>query len=215
MRIYFVRHGETSWNSLGRLLGESDIPLNSQGETLADMTGEALSDVVFEAVFSSPYIRALQTAERIIRGKNIPVFTDERIREITWGEWDGLTADQIAAMGKKKEFDLFYTDPFKFKGAPGGETIRQVCSRGKSFLDDLLSRGEFAESSILVITHGCAVRGILNHLYENPDDFWQEGVPPNCAVNIVEEKSGTLEFLEKDRIYYDKSLVRNYYTLQP
>lgn len=215
MRIYFVRHGETSWNSLGRLLGESDIPLNRQGRRLADVTGEALADVSFEAVFSSPYLRTLETAERIVKGKKTSVFKDERIREITWGKWDGLTAEEIAGMGKKKEFDLFYTDPFKFAGAPGGETIRQVCSRGKDFLDDLFSRREFEKSNILVVTHGCAVRGILNHLYEEPEDFWQGGVPPNCAVNIVEMSDGKTEFIEKDRIYYDESLVKNYYMLQP
>lgn len=215
MRIYFVRHGETSWNSFGRLLGESDIPLNSQGVKLADMTGKALSNISFKVVISSPYTRALQTAERIVRGNTIPVYTDERIREITWGEWDGLTAQQIADLGKKKEFDLFYTDPFRFKGAPGGETIRQVCRRGRSFLEDLISHKEYEKSDILVITHGCAVRGILNHLYGNSEDFWQEGVPPNCAVNVIDVAGGKVEFLEKDRIYYDESLVRNYYTLQP
>lgn len=215
MRIYLVRHGETEWNSLGRLLGESDIPLNSQGKYLADVTGKALADIPFRAVFSSPYTRTLQTADYMIRGRNIPVFTDERIREITWGEWDGLTAGQIAALGKKKEFDLFYTDPFRFQGAPGGETIRQVCDRGRSFLDDLISRPDFADSNVLVVTHGCSVRGILNHLYEDPGDYWQGGVPPNCAVNVVWAKGGKTGFLEKDKIYYDKSLVKNHYTLQP
>lgn len=215
MRIYLVRHGETSWNSLGRLQGESDIPLNSQGKFLAKITGEALADVPFKAAFSSPYTRAVQTTGGILGNRRVPVYMDERIREITWGDWDGLTADQISALGRKEEFNLFYTDPFAFPGAPGGETIRQVCDRGKSFLDELIHRQEFLEGNILVITHGCAVRGILNHLYDDPEDFWQGGVPANCAVTILEVYPDRIRFLQKDKIYYDKTLVNNHYKLNP
>ena len=213
MVLYFVRHGETQWNTLGKLQGEKDIPLNDQGKMLAEITGKALENVRFDKVIISPYIRAKQTAQ-LIAGKDTPMESDRRIREITWGQWDGLTAEQIKERGKKYIYDLFYTDPFAFPGAPGGETIRQVCERGKSFFEDISGREDLADCNVLVVTHGCAVRGILNHLYENPDDFWQGGVPANCSVNILEIKNGKTRFIEKDRIYYDPELSQNHYVLE-
>ena len=215
MQIYFVRHSETQWNALGRLQGESDVPLSEQGKKLADITGAALENVPFDIAYVSPYIRARQTAAHLLRRRQIPVFEDERIREITWGKWDGLTAKEIEKMGKKEEYQLFYTDPFRFQGAPDGETIRQVCQRGREFLDDLTGRKDLSENTVLVVTHGCAVRGILNHLYEDPKNFWQEGVPPNCAVTVVEAKGETLKIIEKDQIFYDPSQIRNHYVPEP
>ena len=92
---------------------------------------------------------------------------------LKWGEWDGMTADELDVAGYRETYNLFYTDPFQFPGAPGGETVRQVCDRGKAFLEDITGRPENAQKRILIVTHGCAVRGILNHLYDNPADFWQ------------------------------------------
>ena len=90
MQIYFVRHSETQWNALGRLQGESDVPLSEQGKKLADITGAALENVPFDIAYVSPYIRARQTAAHLLRRRQIPVFEDERIREITWGKWTAL-----------------------------------------------------------------------------------------------------------------------------
>ncbi len=212
MLIYFIRHSETAWNALGRLQGESDVPLSDQGKKLAELTAKTLSLIRFDKVIISPSVRAKETAE-IIAGRKAAMETDERIREITWGDWDGLTAAQIKDLGKKKEFDLFYANPFQFKGAPGGETIRQVCQRGESFFQDLTARDEWKDDTILVVTHGCAVRGILNHLYDDPSDFWQGGVPANCSTTIVKWENGKSRFIEKDRVYYDQNLIHNHYML--
>ena len=54
------------------------------------------------------------------------------------------------------------------------------------------------------------MRGILNQIYENPENFWQEGVPVNCAVSIVRVNGETSEFIEKETVYYDKSLCRKF-----
>ncbi|HIW40818.1 MAG TPA: histidine phosphatase family protein [Candidatus Mediterraneibacter vanvlietii] len=214
MLLYFIRHGETEWNTAGKLQGESDIPLNEKGKMLAKLTGEALKDVLFDTLILSPFIRTIQTAEFILRGRKIPTYRDNRIREIEWGEWDGMTADELDVAGYRETYNLFYTDPFQFPGAPGGETVRQVCDRGKAFLEDITGRPENAQKRILIVTHGCAVRGILNHLYDNPADFWQGDVPPNCSLNLVHVGEGGIRLLEKDKIFYDPDLVENHYKMQ-
>ena len=65
--------------------------------------------------------------------------------------------------------------------------------------------------TILVSTHGCAVRGVLNHLYDDPQDFWQGKVPANCSVSIVDVDGDTIRFAEKDIIYYDPKLTEDFY----
>lgn len=214
VKLYVIRHGETDWNCRRKLQGESDILLNENGRRLAEITRENMGTIPFDLVITSPYQRARETAQIITGNADIPCIQDARIREITWGDWDGLTPEEIAEAGGKERFELFYTNPFFFRGAPGGENIRQVCERGKDFYEELIRNEVFQDKTILVATHGCALRGILNHLYENPSDFWQGGVPANCAVTILEVKHGKSCFLERDKIYYDVSMIQDFYTLK-
>ena len=62
MRLYIIRHGETSWNKVKRLQGRKDIMLDADGIRLAEKTGEGMQDIDFDLVISSPLIRAKQTA---------------------------------------------------------------------------------------------------------------------------------------------------------
>ena len=72
MKLYFIRHGETVWNTQAKLQGKSDIPLNEKGVALARVTGEALADVPFAAIYSSPLKRALQTAQLVAGDRDVP-----------------------------------------------------------------------------------------------------------------------------------------------
>ena len=80
MKLYIIRHGETSWNVQRRLQGASDTDLNENGITLAKRTGEALKEIPFDLCFTSPLKRAKMTAELILAGRNIPIYDDERRR---------------------------------------------------------------------------------------------------------------------------------------
>ena len=107
MRLYIVRHGETDWNVQRRLQGESDVPLNHEGKAMAVKTGEALREIPFDLEVTSPYIRAEETADLILGERKLPRLTDPRIREITWGDWDGKPGAASKARGRKVEFGLF------------------------------------------------------------------------------------------------------------
>lgn len=212
MILYFIRHGETDWNCKRRMQGETNVPLNENGRKLAKKTQEGLKGIKFDLVISSPYIRAQETAKIVIGYDSIPFMIDPRIREISWGIWDGKTQNEIFKLGFEEQFKLFYTEPFSFKGAPGGESINQVCKRGKEFYEELIKKEDIQDKKILIATHGCALRGILNHLYEDSSDFWQGGVPANCSMTIISVKDGKSTFIERDKVLYDTSLVPDYYT---
>ena len=81
MKVTFVRHGETDWNSQGKQQGKADIPLNEKGLQQAQKTAELLSNMEFDHVYCSPLMRARQTAQVICEGRKVPITYDERISE--------------------------------------------------------------------------------------------------------------------------------------
>ena len=91
MDIYLIRHGETDYNREKRLQGETDIPLNSRGIELAQMTAQGMKGLHFDRVYTSPLVRAVKTAE-IIRGdRDIPIIPTDGLKEISFGDYEGLT----------------------------------------------------------------------------------------------------------------------------
>ena len=204
MLIYIVRHGETRSNVEGLLQGWTNDPLNENGVALAEITGRALRDVRFDACISSPLARARQTAEILLRESDngeVPISFDDRIKEIHMGQWEKKHFRPGEREVDAHEIGLFFTDPFRFSGCPGGEDIHQVCRRTQEFLRELAARDD--GKTYLVTTHGFALRGMLNFLYTDPSDYWHGHVPYNCAVNIVEAEHGRLRLLADDRVYYD------------
>ena len=204
MLIYIVRHGETKSNVEGYLQGWTDDPLNENGINLAVITGKGMREIKFDACFSSPLTRAKQTAEIILRESgnvNTSIFLEQRIKEINMGDWERKKFRPGEREVDENAIKTFFTDPFAFLGFPNGETIDEVCKRTQSFLKELIKRDD--NKTYLVTTHGFALRGMLNFLYEDKTDYWHGHVPYNCAVNIVKGKNGIGTLISDDKVYYD------------
>ena len=213
MQIYVIRHGETAMNLESRLQGWLDEPLNENGILVAQLTGKALRDVRFDRVISSPLSRAKETARLILEENRfpVPVETDDRLREIKWGSWDGLCCAPERFEIPDERFPDFFYDPMRFAGAPDGESIRDVIRRTEGFLRELISEPQNHGKTILISTHGCATRALLNMAYEDREDFWQGSLPPNCAVSIVRVVNGECRLEARDQVYYDRSLYHAAY----
>ena len=211
MILYLVRHGETDWNKVRRLQGWTDVPLNEKGRELAYKTAEGLKDVEFDLLISSPLSRAFETGKIILGDRDVPVITDDRLKEINVGDYDGKFCKPGNYQVPKEEFDAFYNDPWGMKRMPNGENITDVAKRGTEFLNDILNRPDLQEKTILIATHACILRGILNTLYDDPSDFWQHKLPDNCSVTALEKTGDKTSFIFRDRIYYDPSLAMNYH----
>lgn len=212
MLLYCIRHGETIWNKEGRLQGRKDIPLNENGRMTARITAKALKDVDFDLVISSPLSRARETAEIVLNGRTgIPFIFDDRLMEISWGDWESLGCRENNFEVPVDDFNRFYDDPLHFEAAPGGESVAQVCVRTKDFYRELLVKPEYQDKTILISTHGCAVRAFLQSVYENSEDFWHGHVPYNCAISVVEIKNGNSRLVVDDQIYYNAAMCTNHY----
>ena len=175
MKLYIIRHGETSWNKEKKLQGQRDIMLNENGLRLAELTGEGMKDIEFDLVISSPLIRAKQTAELVMAGRQLPMITDKRIIEMSFGKWEGECVNNS-----------------------------DVLKRTADFYQSLVNNKAYENATILISTHGAASRCLLANFYEDKEDIWRGGVPKNCSVCIVDVKDGVGTVLEKDKVYYPK-----------
>ena len=206
MKIYILRHGETDLNAAGVMQGRLDEPLNKNGRYLAEITGRAMRDIRFDRCISSPLVRAKETARIILResGGGIPITEDERITEIDFGQLEGKPLSEMGDAGR-----LFFSDPFGFRGFPGGENVREVCERTQDFLKELIAAND--GGTYLISTHGCAARAMINYLFEDRSDFWRGHAPFNCSVSIVESSGGVARISEIDRVFYDPKLIVDRY----
>lgn len=212
MKIYVIRHGETNANKNGVLQGCSNWPLNEDGIKLAKITGSNMKDIKFDACFSSPLDRAMQTAKLVLENSenNIDIQIDERIKEFNMGIYEGKKITKQELEVPLLKILTFKFNPFFCTRFKEGETIKELCKRTQEFLNELKDKDY---NNVLVSTHGCAMRAMLNKLYSNSFDFWQGVVPYNCAVNIIEVKNGKMQLIEKDKIYYDSKYIVDRYKL--
>lgn len=98
----------------------------------------------------------------------------------------------------------FFHNTKDYRAPKGGEELTHICARTRDFWEDIIAREELQDKNILIASHGCAVRALLQNVYEDADiaNFWHGKVPPNCSVNIVEMKENKAILLEEDVVYY-------------
>lgn len=212
MLLYIIRHGETKWNVEGRLQGQTDIPLDENGVRLAKVTAEGMRDIPFDLAFTSPLSRARETARIVLGERKIPLIEDRRLEELCFGEWEGLGCHKENFEIPSEHFDDFYRKPFSFVPGPGGETIGELCRRTREFYEELIADPRYQDKTILIATHGCTTRALLNNVYQDREDFWRGHVPMNCAVNIVEIKDQKAVLLEEDKVYYGSEDCVDFYS---
>ena len=191
MKIYLIRHGETDWNQAGLLQGQTDIALNVQGLEQAREAAERLKEVPFEIAFCSPLIRAKRTAETIIGDRKITLTTDERLRELNFGPWEGVDIRTIKDAASQP-----FTNPGSYIPPEGAESFAQLYKRSGEFVDQVLLPLESTYETVLVVAHGGVNRSILNPVLNIPvDDFWRMHMG-NCATAILDCTDGKLSMLE-------------------
>ena len=171
--IYFIRHGQTERNNARQLQGRSDLPLNEAGIRQAQDAAAFLRErgIIFRYVFTSPLIRAVQTAE-IIAPDLAPV-VEERLIEMDYGPYEGLDLRRLPP-----EVLTFFRD-FVHNPAPEGmEQLPAVVSRVGEFLEEIKD----LSGNILISTHAIALKGALEYLTPaSAGSYWSKYIG-NCAV---------------------------------
>jgi broad specificity phosphatase PhoE len=209
MKVYLLRHGETDWNAVKRIQGKADIPLNERGREVARLTAEAMRDIPFDVVFSSPLERACETARILSAGRGIAVRTDPRLREINFGEFEGALWKDIREKEEYACIYRFFEDPAHYVPERGAESFESIFGRAEDFItEEVLPREKTCEN-MLIVAHGAFNRAFLACVRHMPKaEFWGSSRKPmkNCGVCLLEVRDGRIEILEEGKVYYDTSL---------
>ena len=119
-----MRHGETDWNKKKLVQGRKDIPLNEYGRHLARETSYGMRQYQIDLAYTSPLRRAKETAEILLEGRNIPLYEDQRIQEISFGSYEGMSC-----VDKTKEenlaFQKFFQDTGNYIPPGDAESVEQ------------------------------------------------------------------------------------------
>ena len=156
-RIIALRHGETTWNVDTRIQGQLDIPLNSTGRRQAERMAQALGDEPITAIYASDLSRAWETAQYLGRALDVTVSKEEGLRERGFGDFEGKTFAEIAALLPEQSLRWRKRDP-EFAPA-GGESLLALRSRVVAAAERLAAQhpGEL----IALVGHG----GVMDVLY--------------------------------------------------
>ena len=177
-RLLLVRHGPTAENVAGRFLGRTDAPVTEA----ARVEAAALRPLVpfADLVVTSPARRAVETAELL--GLRAPL-VEPAFREIDFGDWEGLTQDEVAERDPTR-FAAF--EAGDIEGFPGGETVAAVAQRTVDAVE------RHRSSTVLVVTHATVIRILVAALLDLPVSRYRSHHPrpTNLSVTSLERQHG-------------------------
>ena len=173
--LFIMRHGKTDWNAMHKLQGRTDVPLNEEGRKMAREAHDRYLDVPIDVCFCSPLVRARETAELFLKDRNIPIYYDERLQEMSFGEFEGMenTFDDPNCA-----INVLFQHPEKYVTSIGGaETFEELYARTGEFLQEkvepLLQQGK----TVLIVGHGAMNCSIVCQVKGLPiEKFWSEGI---------------------------------------
>ena len=180
MRLYLIRHAQPDYPGGKKMcLGQkNDLPLSAAGFAQAQALGDVLAGLGVDLVFSSPMLRARQTAERIA-GDHRSITVIPALTELDGGEWDGLAFEDIRARY-----------PASFPGPscpPGGESDEDGFARALCALEQIRLSGA---SCAAAVSHGALIRALLCGLTQTPTREKKRFAQECAAVSILDFHHG-------------------------
>ncbi len=193
MKLLLTRHGQTDWNIAGRYQGQSDVPLNQTGQTQAAQIAKRLSTEKIHAIYTSDLSRAANTAQAIADFHQLEIKKDSRLRELSFGDWEGMTYKEMSAHSPDL-FQKWMTDSMNIS-TPNGETLAQLAARVKSVFDEI--KDGHKDQTVLVVSHSGAIQSLLAvTLGVDLNRYWQFRVSQaSLSELIVLEDTVTLNLL--------------------
>jgi broad specificity phosphatase PhoE len=151
MRLLLIRHGETDWNSEGRIQGHTNTLLNARGIEQAERLAARLASETIDAIYTSPLARARVTADRIAREHGIAAIPDVRLKEKYLGDFEGITGAEFEQ--QHGEIYRAWRESAVHYPLPGEETPIALQERVRAFLDRV--RAEHLDGAqVAVVSHG-------------------------------------------------------------
>jgi broad specificity phosphatase PhoE len=185
--FFLIRHascaglGQTLW---GRTPG---VCLNEQGRLQAQRLAERLEGIKFDAIYSSPLERALETAEAIARRMKLEVRKSDALNEINFGEWSGKTFEQLHGDERWRVFNKCRSTA----SVPAGESFLEVQNRVVKEIERLSHVG----GCVAIISHADVIKAALGYFAATPIDLLQRFEISPCSVSVIELNEGNVKLL--------------------
>jgi probable phosphoglycerate mutase len=179
--VIMVRHGQTDWNHEQRYQGQRDIPLNETGRRQARELALALQHEAIDAIYCSDLIRAKETAQIIARPLALEVIPDPRLREMSFGRWEGRTFSEIYR-DYPEQFEEWFRHTSDYT-VPGGESVNLLLERFRALMEDISRKHA---GTVLLVTHGGVMRSFLySILGQDPRELWENALEPGTLVKLM------------------------------
>lgn len=163
MRLFITRHGQTQWNTEGRLQGWMNSPLTPRGLKGAEQLRDAVRNIDFDGVFTSDQYRAVKTAEIVVGDRDIEINKIMELREIAFGQWEGMKLVDIKEK-YGKEFHNYMNSPMEYRSY-GGESIDELFDRVEKGLQIVVDSGA---QNALIVAHGVTIKALVTILKGMP-----------------------------------------------
>lgn len=171
-KLYVTRHGLTEFNAQERVCGATDIPLTETGLLQAgEMAKQAASFGDIERIIASPMLRAQQTAQAVSEALQIPIETDDRLKEWNYGTYEGKSRLTSGFQEAKSEFGV---------KMPGGESVFQLVYRTYSLIEEL----KLTDRNTILVCHGGVARVIDSYFHDMSIDRFMGFFMGNCEIKV-------------------------------
>ncbi|MGM0436512.1 MAG: histidine phosphatase family protein, partial [Bacillota bacterium] len=181
--LYLIRHGQTDANVKKIYQGNSNVPLNESGKEQAKIIAWRFKGYPIKALYSSDLERALETARAINQYHDLDLFIERDLQEISLGEWQGKTRDQVKSeygdfIQQRRDNDDIYTT-----AVPGGESYQMLERRAMDILNRIVSTSNY--DHVAIVTHGGIIKSIVGHILDLPHEKRNAFDVYNTSITVL------------------------------
>ena len=186
VKLILVRHALTVDNQKSRLSGHIDSSISEEGKEQIDKITNYLNDFDIDKIYTTTSSRTKDTVKKLSELKSIEIIEKESLKEISFGDFEGLTFDEIKDK-YPKEFQDMIEKGYEYK-YPNGESLIDSYNRVCIELDNIISNND--DRTILICSHGGTIRNIITYLISNSYKYHWNFKIDNGSVTILEVQDG-------------------------
>ena len=198
VKLILVRHALTVDNQKSRLSGHIDSSISEEGKEQIDKITNYLKDFDIDKIYTTTSSRTKDTVKKLSELKSIEIIEKESLKEISFGDFEGLTFDEIKDK-YHKEFQDMIEKGYEYK-YPNGESLIDSYNRDCIELDNIISNND--DSTILICSHGGTIRNIITYLISNSYKYHWNFKIDNGSVTILEVQDGFTVITAKNNTRY-------------
>lgn len=185
-KLILVRHASTTDNQENRLSGHIDSCVSEKGNLQIEKLTQYLKEIYLDKIYTTTSSRTKDTVKKISQIKGIDLIEKETLKEINFGDFEGVTFDEIKE-SRPDEFEKMIKEGYDYK-YPNGESLVETYHRVSKEVDKIIEDNK--GQTILICSHGGTIRNIITHLISKTYDYHWNFRIDNASVTILEVENG-------------------------